>query len=363
VIASAVATFLSLPYLSFRPATMALVILTAIAALLLRERRIGATRAVWLVVPLTMLLANVHLVVVFAPLWAACLLWKDAKSRRAGTVMVSVILASLATPMLFGAIATAIHYQFHDVMVASPVIAEMQPIYRGAGGLIACAVVLAIAICLWRRRDVLAPGLLICIAIAAIFMFRAGRFAPIFAIVAAPALAATLPQLRDAALGRRFVLASMSVVLAVITIRIAMEFPRSDRAMSAWLNRNAPPVEGFPCAAADFVAAKIPPRSARLLNEFNWGGYLEWRLGDAFKVLLDGRTQVFSADLWTKTYLSSPQQMQGVLAKATADAAIVPARKSQFSESLKQLGWTRVYSDAQAEVLVPPNSDIADLRD
>ncbi len=61
---------LSLAYLSFRPVTAALTILALIAWLLLRDRRLDQKSwVVWLAVPLTALLINIHFFALFVPLW------------------------------------------------------------------------------------------------------------------------------------------------------------------------------------------------------------------------------------------------------------------------------------------------------
>lgn len=61
---------LSLAYLSFRPVTAALTILALIAWLLLRDRRLDQKSwVVWLAVPLTVLLINIHFFAPFVPLW------------------------------------------------------------------------------------------------------------------------------------------------------------------------------------------------------------------------------------------------------------------------------------------------------
>ena len=57
------------------------------------------------------------------------------------------------------------------------------------------------------------------------------------------------------------------------------------------------------------------------------------------------------------TYLNGQEDRRRFLAHVRADAAILPARSSLFRHSLVRLGWTSVYRDERAEVLVPPPSD------
>ena len=69
VIAVAMAAFLSLPYLSFRPVTAAFVLLALSTLLIVRDRRMGErSKAVWLVIPLTALTINVHLFATVVPM-------------------------------------------------------------------------------------------------------------------------------------------------------------------------------------------------------------------------------------------------------------------------------------------------------
>jgi hypothetical protein len=404
-LAAFVAEFLSLPYLSFRPVTFALVLLALIALLLQRDRRMnGRSRAVWCIIPLTALLANVHLYVIFAPLavatallaaaWETRLLlsyplpiysgggsgWGLSTKQRSSAIclrpshkpqthlalyrhsllLLATALAALATPMLPGALRTAWHYQFNDLMVRGNTIAEMQPFYRGQLGSISAALVaIVIAAALLNHRR-LTPQNWLLLIIGLIAIFRLGRFAPIFAIFAAPTLAATLPNFSDAVLGRRPVRVALAALLAVMALRVGWAFPDSSVPLSAWLNRLGPENPGYPTQAADFVQATLTPRTGRLINEFTWGGFLEWRLGDQYQVLMDGRTQVFPADYWKAAYLGTHQQRRDFLAQQHADAAIVPVKGSAFQQDLLELGWKIVWRDARAEVLTPPTAALPD---
>jgi hypothetical protein len=131
-VATAAAAFMSLPYLSFRPVTAALVVMAACAWLLTRDRAGGErSRAVWLVVPLTALLVNLHLYALVLPAWPAALcagaLWEQWRAahftaraeagRRAiryALLTAGCAAACLATPMLPGVVRSALAYQTGD---------------------------------------------------------------------------------------------------------------------------------------------------------------------------------------------------------------------------------------------------------
>jgi hypothetical protein len=157
----------------------------------------------------------------------------------------------------------------------------------------------------WRRR-VLRLGEWLMLLIGLVLMMRLGRFAPIFGIMAGPVVTATMPRLSDKPLSRTLMHVVMAIALLSFLWRVVEAFPSRDTPFCDWLNR--PHLQfSYPCKAADFVEANIHPASGRLINEFNWGGYLEWRLGPHFQTLLDGRTQLFNAQFWQSTLLAPDQ--------------------------------------------------------
>ena len=363
IVATAVGLFASLPYLSFRPVTFALVLLAVAAWLTLHSRRTGGLRH-WWAVPITAVLANVHLYALLVPAAAVLFVAGEALAgrpiRRWIGWTVAVALASAATPMLPGVIRTAWFYGHHDPMVAGPVIAEMRPWGRDVPSVIVLLVLLGGSVRAGRRVPV---GAWLWAAAAAALTLTLGRFAPLLAIAACPPLAAGLGGGSGRVLARRGVRWGTAAVAVACLIRVAVDFPSRDVTLSAWLDRLGPDVPGYPCAAADFVADRVPRRTGRLLNEFTWGGYLGWRLGDRWRVLLDGRTQVFPADLWRATYLGTDADRRTFLARQSADAAVVPARHSLFRQGLLAAGWTVAHRDPWAEVLVPPAATAAaDVR-
>jgi hypothetical protein len=110
------------------------------------------------------------------------------------------------------------------------------------------------------------------------------------------------------------------------------------------------------------VQNHVERRTGRLINEFDWGGYLAWKL-PGYQVLLDGRTQLFPPSFWRAAYLDDRSETTHLLASITADAAVLPVKKSRFRESLVQLGWKSVFCDARAEVLMPPESTVLTVNE
>jgi hypothetical protein len=359
---------LSLAYLSFRPITAALVWLVVIAWLLLRDRRMGQkSNAIWLVPFIVAVLINIHFFALFVPIWIAALVLGDLiesprMAIRGAMLLVASSLACLCTPMLGGTIRAVLDYSTSDVMVQSGTIAEFRPFYLGTMGNIAAAFVAVTAICaIWRltKAPKIRLGEFFWFVLSVILLFRMGRLAAIFAIIGVPMFAATIPGLSDTILTRRAVLATLAVVLAFTVYPIARAFPRSTEPLATWLNRNGPDAPHYPCAAADFVEQNIPAETHHLLCDFTWGGYLEWRLGNQYQTLMDGRTQLFSREFWQNAALGSPRQRKQFLSGTSADAAIVRAGKSPLRDDLAAMNWKTVYKDSFAEVMVPAANPLA----
>jgi hypothetical protein len=152
-------------------------------------------------------------------------------------------------------------------------------------------------------------------------------------------------------------------VLLLGVVRIGWAFPRASTPMDAWANRHGPDTPGYPAAAAEYVEQKIPPKLGRIINEYTWGGYIEWRLGGKFQALLDGRTNLYTKDFWKATYLGNDVDRLRFFANIRADAAILPVEQSRFREPLAVLGWTTVYRDDRAEVLIPPPIPVVKTQD
>jgi hypothetical protein len=247
----------------------------------------------------------------------------------------------------------------HDVLVHSPIIAEMVPFYHGTAGHLSAILVGLIILCVIAqlvshpRKNI---GEIFWFSGSLIMLFMLGRMAAVFAIVAVPLFAATMPKISDRLLCKPAIIYASAFLLLLGVYRLAGAFPSENQPISNWLNRHGKDFPAYPCGAADYVDAKIPPVSGRLICEFSWGGYLEWRLGDRFQMLMDGRTQLFDRAFWQKVYFGSLADREGIINSSNADAAIIPIQRSLFRESLTDLHWQSVFKDDFAEVMIPPRN-------
>lgn len=360
ILASVFACWWALPYLSFRPVTAALVIIACCWWLIQRDRRTGErSRAIWWIIPLAMLGANVHFFTFLIPGMLACR-WLDASNRRRAALLTAcAAAASCATPLLPGVLHSMLHYQMGDPMVRMGVIAEFQPFSARPAGWVSVALLLAsLATAIWNR-SVLGRGERLLLITGIVLLCWLGRFAAVYAVVAAPILAATLPRMSPGPLSNRTLRAAMCLLLTLGLGRIALAFPSHDAQLDDWLNRLGEDVPGYPTAAAAFVEQNIDLSRGRLLNEFTWGGYLAWRFGPRCQVFMDGRTQVHPPEFWQSVYGTNPAGIRALLSAADADAAILPTERSRLLDELHERGWKTVFRDARAQVLVPPGSAVA----
>jgi len=360
ILCTAFGLFLSLPYLSFRPVLLAIDLLALCTLLLLRDQRLSErTRAVWLLPLVAAVTINLHIFAIFIPLFIGALLvgsWIERdrlKFKRYSILLACCLVGCCCTPMLGGTLQTIGDYATANPLTAASMIAELEPMYRGALHQITLVVVLLVAGCAVAKRTVRA-GEMLWLGGVLVLWIKCGRAAPVFVPLFAPVMCAAMPRLSDRPLSGKWMQRIIAAVLVIGLTRIGLSLPRTD-ASEGWLNRRGPELPGYPTAAADFVQQKLQLRTAHLINEFDWGGYLAWKL-PSYQILLDGRTQLYTPDFWRRAYLTDRHETTRLLAGMEADAAILPLTKSRFRESLSQLGWKRVYKDERAEVLIPPAS-------
>jgi hypothetical protein len=214
----------------------------------------------------------------------------------------------------------------------------------------------------YRHREVLRAGEWLWLIVGTFFLLRLGRFAPVFAMIAAPVLAATLTRrIGDRVLAKPMIHVAVSVSLLTFTSYVVRDFPKrgGEQAFFEWLNTK-PRHFYYPTAACEWIDTNLTPRTGRLINEFNWGGFLEWRLGaprNRYQTILDGRTQMFTPEFWRKTMLAPDDATRVEFFKTLdADVAVLPVEKSRFRNAVEQMGWVRVHRDDRgiADVYVPP---------
>jgi hypothetical protein len=353
----------SMHYLA-RPHIFSL-LLFPISLWLLEWDRASATPAVWWLVPLSALWANLH--AGFAG-WLSCLglllvievCRRDwARLPRHGAVTIACFAASLVNPYGW-----RLHEHIFRYLGSSWILNNVQefqsPQIRSENMIIFALLLLGGAACAPRvlARGQWFEGLLVWLwGFAAL---RSARHAPIYAVVAAPVLATECALLWTAAARR--------ATAARILWEAGEELGRARR-FRLWppilalllCVAASPPIADFPkarfpiAALAQASGILAPPgRMPRILTSDVWGGYLIFRLFPRQRVFFDGRSDFYGPGVGAD-YLSlfgADHRWPEVLDRYAFEVALLPLDWPLATALARDPGWRTVYRDEIAVVLV-----------
>ncbi len=198
------------------------------------------------------------------------------------------------------------------------------------------------------------------------------RNIPIFAAVAAPGIASALHEWLEYAHScsspnwlRRFsssvselesglqLIASHSKrdrlhcipCLAVLTLGVFLAYPGRLKALHAEFDPNR-----FPVMAISAVSQQAAPESIRLYADWQWGGYLIYRLWPSLKVFDDGRTDFYGPafvqnglDVW-----DAKSNWSTILAQYDVNATLLPVDSALATVLRERPDWTPIYQDQVA---------------
>jgi hypothetical protein len=108
--------------------------------------------------------------------------------------------------------------------------------------------------------------------------------------------------------------------------------------------------KSLPVAAAKWIDQNQP--SGPLFNSYNWGGYLQWRLGAAYPVYVDGRTDVyddaFLRDFLAIALVSSDYNQR--LANTGAKIVLIESGSVLDNFLARNARWREAYRDELAVI-------------
>lgn len=224
-------------------------------------------------------------------------------------------------------------------------VAELEPpgFHDGWDWLVAALVLAAVlTLVLRRRRALFEPAVLL---LASLLAARAERDTWFAAFAAVPILARwTVPQLT------RWPSRSLAVEVGVASLALAAFLAGASAQTEALLR--AEEARALPVDAVRFLERS--GLTGPLYNDFNWGGFLIWRL-PRLPVSMDGRTNLYTdaellAHVRTWAGVARPSELDPALLRAKV---VLAARSSPFTATLERdPAWKRVYQDALAEVFV-----------
>jgi tetratricopeptide (TPR) repeat protein len=217
-----------------------------------------------------------------------------------------------------------------------------------------------------RRAARERPYLLALAGVALLMALRSRRFIPLFGICAVPIAAlglagclallrAHLPVLETSR--ARVAAACAAFALALLWWRDVRLWPDL---LGQWTQRDL-----YPQAAVRYLNALGPP--TRVLNYYNWGGYLMLHAPGA-RVFIDGRANTLYDEQMLNDYgamLAAEPGLRARVDRYRADVALLP--NSGLSRALQELSppWRVLYRDSSAVLLAPPDSPLlrAELPD
>ena len=107
----------------------------------------------------------------------------------------------------------------------------------------------------------------------------------------------------------------------------------------------------FPEEAVSWLDEKN--QTGNILNEYNWGGYLIWRLPE-YKVFVDGRTDLYGDEILTEwlSFLDGGEKTRKFLAQWEVNYVMLQPDRQVVSDLL-EMGWEKIYEDEKAVILQP----------
>lgn len=106
--------------------------------------------------------------------------------------------------------------------------------------------------------------------------------------------------------------------------------------------------QGSPIGAIGWINQNRP--GARVFNEYNWGGYMQWAMPQA-KIFVDGRTDIFGDEIigdWIQT-VQGAEGWEEVITRYQVDLVMIEVERP-LAQKLEAAGWQRVYQDDMAVI-------------
>ncbi len=201
------------------------------------------------------------------------------------------------------------------------------------------------------------------IAFAGVALYSS-RMLPFFAIVAVPITAQSISEWlkRDYPNSRLWTTeANITTInqssnglvwVLVVVMAVAMLF-KSNIPIDSGNKGNTFDPKFFPVEAVTWL--KSNPQSGHVFNEFDWGGYMLFRLWPNQQIFMDGHTHIYGEKL-TREYeqvITLSNGWESIFNKYQITWAIVRT-PSPVAKALEDKGWKSLYQDTTAIILSKP---------
>ena len=205
------------------------------------------------------------------------------------------------------------------------------------------------------------PSSLLLVAATGYAALRSARNVPFFALAAMPLLAEhSWKWLTRQAWGGRLATperrscraAGLKAALNVLLLVAAPLALVASRVGQVAARRASDEAQNYPSAAVEFMRENRPPQP--VFNEYGWGGYMIWNLYPDYRVYIDGRADVYGDD-YLEEFLRAhdgvadwraPLEREGV-------RTVFIKPEAPLASLLRQDGgWRKVFEDGQAVIFV-----------
>ncbi|HUS16747.1 MAG TPA: hypothetical protein VM536_17260 [Chloroflexia bacterium] len=378
-----VALILDAPTWGVRPQIWTTLLFAAFLTILLRYRRVGPDRGLWLLPPLMLLWANVHAGFSAGLLLLAAFVvgetlnrllgWPAAPVRPLLAVTAACAVISLLNPNGLDLWLYPLTYLSGPGGNASLRFVQewLPPDLRSPRAWPFLATLLSLLALNLVRRMAPGPGptvspgrttwgdatLMICCAGFTLMALQALRFLPLYALIWAVLAARRAvdlwppkaqPLTADPAQEARAVRFSRVnlVTYGLVAVVLAVIILGSPRAQV-----HATPLEtAYPAGAVAYLAAQSGAQPLRPFHEYGWGGYL---IAHGLPVFVDGRADPYNTLLDEYVAAGAGRDWQAIFAKYAVNTALLPPAHPLIP-LLTAAGWTRAYGDPVAVVYSKP---------
>jgi hypothetical protein len=216
---------------------------------------------------------------------------------------------------------------------------------------------LSIFILLATHRSIFASHFFLLGGFALLGLLMA-RNIPLFAIASAPILSEGVSELLERVKRWKRIESNIAALESplrgavwpiIVSVGIVIFFGSRYQVQKEALTRFDARV--FPVAAADWLVTN--PQSGNMFNDFNWGGYLLYRLWPDEKVFLDSQTDFYGEAL-TREYEQAATLSAGwedVFSKYQIKWVILPIDTALVRALKNNPAWEILYTDSTAAIL------------
>jgi hypothetical protein len=173
------------------------------------------------------------------------------------------------------------------------------------------------------------------------------RMIPFFVLIAAPLISHRLgpwPKAGDRPPRTHLrPVINTAIVLAMIAFAVIHITQVVDRQPSIEAQK-------FPAGAVAFLNAH--PTKGRIFNDYDWGGYLIWKLQPPVPVFIDGRADLYGEQLFhdfANTY-QLKEDWQQILQKWHIETVLVPSNSALATGLRANHAWNITYHDSRATI-------------